>query len=85
MGIWILMTFCALLVPGIMLLCGRMLQTAPPEQIDDWFGYRSKRSKSSPAAWEHAQQDKYDYVVINDVLEDCVEQILHIISKELDN
>jgi len=37
------------------------------------------------AAWEHAQQDKYDYVVINDVLEDCVEQILHIISKELDN
>ena len=56
MGIWIVMMFCALLVPGLMLLCGRMLQTAPPEQIDDWFGYRSKRSKSSPAAWKHAQQ-----------------------------
>ena len=37
------------------------------------------------AAWEHAQQDKYDYVVGNDVFEDCVAQMLHIISKELDN
>lgn len=37
------------------------------------------------AAWEHAQQDKYDYVVINDVFEDCVNEMLLIISKELDN
>lgn len=37
------------------------------------------------AAWEHAQQHKYDYVVINDVFEDCVNEMLLIISKELDN
>ena len=37
------------------------------------------------AAWEHAQQEKYDYVVINDVFEDCVNEMLLIISKELDN
>ena len=30
-------------------------------------------------------KEKYDYVVINDVFEDCVAEILHIISKELDN
>lgn len=36
------------------------------------------------AAWEHAQQEKYDYVVINDILDDCVAEILHIISKELE-
>lgn len=37
------------------------------------------------AAWEHAQRDKYDYVVINDVFEDCVKEMLLIISKVLDN
>ncbi len=35
------------------------------------------------AAWEHAQRDKYDYVVVNDVFEDCVEELLHIISQVL--
>ena len=33
------------------------------------------------AAWENAQQDKYDYVVINDVLEDCIQEVLAIIEK----
>ena len=36
------------------------------------------------AAWEYAQRDKYDYIVINDVLDDCVEQVLQIISNKLD-
>ncbi len=36
------------------------------------------------AAWEHAQQSKYDFVVVNDVLEDCVEQVLHIIRENAD-
>lgn len=35
------------------------------------------------AAWEGTQMHKYDYVVINDVLEDSVEQLLHIIRTEL--
>ncbi len=37
------------------------------------------------AAWEHAHQDKYDYVVVNDVFEDCVNEMLLILSKVLDN
>ncbi len=36
------------------------------------------------AAWEHAQQGKYDYVVVNDVLEDCVDKVLHIIRTNAD-
>ena len=36
------------------------------------------------AAWECAQGEKYDYIVINDVLDDCVAQVLQIISNKLD-
>lgn len=35
--------------------------------------------RSERAAWEDSQRDKYDYVVINDVLEDAVEKVLNII------
>lgn len=35
--------------------------------------------------WELAQKDKYDYVVINDVLDQCVAEVLAIISSKLDN
>lgn len=33
------------------------------------------------AAWENSQQDKYDYVVVNDVLDDAVAQVLQIIRQ----
>ena len=33
------------------------------------------------AIWESAQMEKYDYVVVNDVLEDCVQQVLDIIRE----
>jgi guanylate kinase len=36
------------------------------------------------AAWEMSQGEKYDYVVVNDVLDDCVAEVLNIISKKLD-
>lgn len=36
------------------------------------------------AAWEIAQSEKYDCVVVNDVLDDCVTEVLKIISKKLD-
>lgn len=35
--------------------------------------------RSERAAWEDSQRDKYDYVVINDVLENAVEKVLDII------
>ena len=51
-----MMLFFDLLIPGLMLLCGWMFRTAPPEQINNWFGYRTKRSKSSPEAWDFAHR-----------------------------
>ena len=36
------------------------------------------------AAWECTQMEKYDYVVVNDILEDCVENVIHIIRKYMD-
>ncbi len=52
----------------------RKRNDTPEEQI---------KLRRERAAWEHAQQDKYDYVVVNDVLEDCVDQVLHIIRENL--
>ena len=37
------------------------------------------------AAWEDSQKDKYDYVVVNDVLEDAVAKVLDIIHKSTKN
>ena len=54
----------------------RKRNDTPEEQI---------KVRRERAAWEDAQKEKNDYVVINDVFEDCVAEILHIISKELDN
>ena len=35
------------------------------------------------AKWEIAQSDHYDYVVLNDDLDRCVEEILDIIAYEI--
>lgn len=35
------------------------------------------------AAWESTQMDKYDYVVVNDVLDDSVQKVVHIIREEM--
>lgn len=53
----------------------RMRNDTPEEQI---------KIRRERAAWEHAQKEKYDYVVINDVVENCVAEVLHIISSLLD-
>lgn len=53
----------------------RMRNDTPEEQI---------KIRRERAAWENAQKDKYDYVVINDVVDDCVAEVLHIISNLLD-
>ncbi len=50
----------------------RKRNDTPEEQI---------KLRRERAVWEHAQQDKYDYVVVNDVLERCVDQVLHIVRE----
>ena len=42
------------------------------------------RVRLERARWELSQKDKYDHVVVNDVLDDCVAQVLRIISDKLD-
>ncbi len=53
----------------------RKRNDTPEEQI---------KLRRERAAWEHAQQEKYDHVVINDVLENCVDAVLHIIRENAD-
>lgn len=47
----------------------------PEDQIDLRLGR---------AAWEMEQGKKYDYIVINDRVETCAEEILHIIAEKAD-
>ncbi len=46
---------------------------------EEQIALRLKRAK-----WEMDQKDWYDYVVVNDKLEDCVEEVLNIIAEKAD-
>lgn len=35
------------------------------------------------AAWESTQMDKYDHVVVNDILEESIDKVIHIIREEM--
>lgn len=57
--------------PSLEVLRKRLLDRndTPAEQI---------QLRSDRAAWEDTQKDKYDYVVVNDVLEEAVAEVLRI-------
>ncbi|MBE6924466.1 MAG: guanylate kinase [Ruminococcaceae bacterium] len=46
---------------------------------EEQIALRLKRAK-----WEMDQKDWYDYVVVNDRLEDCIEEVLNIIAQKAD-
>lgn len=50
------MLVCALITPAAMAVIGVAYAKHPPKQINDWNGYRSKRSKQSPEAWKFAHE-----------------------------
>ncbi len=52
----------------------RKRNDTPEEQI---------KLRRERAVWEHAQRGKYNYVVVNDRLEECVDQVLHIIRENI--
>lgn len=54
MGFYIYMFVCALLLPACMLVLGRIWKSAPPQKINWAYGYRTRRSTASRAAWEFA-------------------------------
>ena len=52
----------------------RARNDTPEEQI---------KVRSERAAWEDSQKDKYDFIVINDVLEEAVATVLRIIDERV--
>lgn len=47
--------FISLIVPFTMIFMGKVLERNPPKEINDFYGYRTKRSKKSQKAWDYAQ------------------------------
>jgi hypothetical protein len=54
MGFWWFMFLCDLLIPVLMLLCGRMMWKRPPKQINGLVGYRTTRSMKNMDTWKFA-------------------------------
>lgn len=46
----------AVLIPLVILFAGWMMKKHPPKKISSWYGYRTKRSMQSQAAWDFAHQ-----------------------------
>lgn len=42
-------------IPGIMIIFGLLMWFAPPQTINNVYGYRSKRSMANQDAWIYAQ------------------------------
>ena len=56
MGFWIFTLVIALLLPGVMVLFGQVFLRRPPQQINGVYGYRTRRSMASQAAWDFAHR-----------------------------
>ena len=53
---WIFMLVCALITPVIMVITGIVLIKHPPKEINDLYGYHTKRSTKSSEAWKFANE-----------------------------
>jgi len=40
---------------GIFIIAGLLLQRYPPKKINNWYGYRTRMSRSSQGHWDFAQ------------------------------
>lgn len=56
MWLWWMMFAFNLLIPVLMILVGRMMWKHFPEDINDTFGYRTKRSMQNKDTWKFAQE-----------------------------
>ena len=56
MWFWWFMFICDLLVPVVMILCGRMMWKHSPKKINSLFGYRTSRSMKNLDTWIFAQK-----------------------------
>ena len=53
---FVLAMIISAIVPFIVILCGYFMKEHTPEEINSIIGYRTKRSMSSPEAWEFANK-----------------------------
>ncbi|MDE6740663.1 MAG: SdpI family protein [Lachnospiraceae bacterium] len=56
MEFWCFMLVFDLLIPFIMILCGRMMWKHPPKSINGIVGYRTRRSMLNSNTWQYAQE-----------------------------
>ncbi len=56
MGTYIVMFVCDLLVPLAMVIFGAIFMKNPPEEVNDYYGYRTPRSTATPEAWDAAHR-----------------------------
>lgn len=56
MWLWWLMFGIDLIVPVVMILVGRMMWKHCPKEINDTFGYRTKRSMKNQDTWKFAHE-----------------------------
>ncbi|AEV69979.1 SdpI family protein [Acetivibrio clariflavus] len=54
MWFWILMFFCNLLIPVIMIIVGYLMYKHPPKKINAFYGYRTSRSMKNDETWKFA-------------------------------
>ena len=57
MGIWWLMLYVNLLIPGVMIGFGRWLFAGGPKEINGIIGYRTAMSMKNSDTWEFAQKE----------------------------
>ena len=55
-GFWIFMLVCSLITPVIMVITGIIFTKHSPKEINDLYGYHTKRSTESPEAWKFANE-----------------------------
>lgn len=56
MAFWVFMLAADLIMPLFMIFFGRSYRKAPPAAINDYEGYRTKRSKKSSESWVYAHK-----------------------------
>ena len=55
--------FVCVLCGLIYIVTGRIVFRYPPKKINDFYGYRTSRSKKSQAHWDFAQKESSKYII----------------------
>lgn len=56
MGLWLFLLLMVLLIPIIMIICGKHFSKSAPKEINYIFGYRTTRSMKNEKTWEFAHK-----------------------------